>query len=577
VVIKARLVQLKATGSRAVIAHLRYIVRDSVSPKGEPGRPYEARSDSADPAAFEMRGRGDRHQFRFIIAPEDAVELENLPAFTRDLMTQMEADLGTGLDWVAVDHWDTDNPHTHVVVRGKDEAGRDLVIAREYISHGLRTRASELATERLGPRTEREIKASMEHEVTQERWTGLDRELQARSADGAIDLRDLPAEAQARYRRSLLLGRLQQLSTMGLAKEVDTARWRLHPELEATLRALEERGDIVRTMQRAFTGEQRELAIFDPAKASGPVVGRIAGKGLIDELSDRAYAIIDGVDGRAYYVALPPEMNLDELPIGGIAEARGASERAADRRILAVAERGVYSTDVHLAELRAASVPDGHRAAIVEAHVRRLEALRRAGIVKRLEEGMWRVPSDLPALGRVYDRQRLGGSAIELVSHLPIESQVRAMGTTWLDRKLVDGGHVLSGRGFGADARDALAQREKFLVGQNLAERHGQRVILVRNFFATLRTREIDEIASRIAAETGLTHRPVLNRDRVDGVYRRSVLLASGRFAMLDDGLGFSLVPWRPVVEKHLGQTIAAVVHGDKISWQFGRKLARSL
>src|SRR5262249_35864793 len=156
----------------------------------------------------------------FIVAPEDAVQLEDLRGFTRDLMTQMEADLGTRLDWIAVDHWDTDNPHTHVVLRGKDEAGRDLVIAREYISHGLRNRAGELATEWLGPRTEREIRASMALEVTQERWTSLDRELQFRFSDGAIDLRDLPADPLARYRRSLFLGRLQQLSSMGLADEL---------------------------------------------------------------------------------------------------------------------------------------------------------------------------------------------------------------------------------------------------------------------------------------------------------------------------------------------------------------------
>ena len=77
----------------------------------------------------------------------------------------MEADLGTQLEWVAVDHWDTDNPHTHVVLRGKNETGRDLVIARDYIGHGMRHRASELATVWLGPRTELEIRAGMQREV----------------------------------------------------------------------------------------------------------------------------------------------------------------------------------------------------------------------------------------------------------------------------------------------------------------------------------------------------------------------------------------------------------------------------
>jgi hypothetical protein len=58
----------------------------------------------------------------------------------------------------------------------------------------------------------------------------------------------------------------------------------------------------------------------------------------------------------------------------------------------------------------------------------------------------------------------------------------------------------------------------------------------------------------------------------VTGVYRRSVQLASGRFAMLDDGIGFSLVPWKPVIEQRLGQTLTAVTRGGGVSWTFGRQ-----
>src|SRR5450759_3643404 len=104
-------------------------------------------------------------------------------------MAQMERDLGTRLDWVAVDHWDTEHPHTHLVLRGADEEGRDLIIAREYIARGLRLRAAELATEWLGERTEREISAALNREVTQERWTSLDREIQGFAREGVVDLR----------------------------------------------------------------------------------------------------------------------------------------------------------------------------------------------------------------------------------------------------------------------------------------------------------------------------------------------------------------------------------------------------
>ncbi|MNR37375.1 hypothetical protein D3C85_1553850 [compost metagenome] len=120
--------------------------------------------------------------------------------------------------------------------------------------------------------------------------------------------------------------------------------------------------------------------------------------------------------------------------------------------------------------------------------------------------------------------------------------------------------------------REALRQRADFLMEQGLAERRGQRVVLARNLLATLRARELSAAAREIAAQTGLQHRPLVDGERLSGVYRRSVQLASGRFAMLDDGIGFSLVPWKPVIEPKLGQSISAVVQGSSVSWQLGRQ-----
>jgi type IV secretory pathway VirD2 relaxase len=577
VVIKTRLVVLKPAGSGAVSTHLRYIARDGVTRDGRPAHAYGALTDTADLKEFEARGRKDRHQFRFIVAPEDATELGDLRGFTRDLLQRMEADLGTQLEWVAVDHWDTDNPHTHVVLRGKNETGRDLVIARDYIGHGVRHRASELATVWLGPRTELEIRASMQREVDLERWTGLDQALQAHSRDGVIDLQTEAGDVPTRYPRSLLIGRLQRLAAMGIAQERAPGRWHLRPDAEQTLRALAERGDIVRTMQRAFAVEQRELAIFDATTATRPVVGRVAAKGLADELHDRTYVIVDGVDGRAHYVALPVGTDLGELPVGGIVGARVATERAADRNIAALAENGLYRTDRHLTHLRARPTAGRDAEAIVAAHVRRLEALRRAGVVERLDEGIWRVPEDLTARGRAHDGQRLREAPVELRSHLPIEKQVHAVGATWLDRQLVGEERSLANQGFAITVHEALKAREEFLVGQGLAERRGQRVILARNLLATLRDRDVETTAATLAAEVGLMHRPVVDGGRAAGVYRRSLMLVSGRFALLDDGLGFSLVSWHPVIEKHFGQTLSATVRGNHVAWEVGRQRGRSL
>jgi type IV secretory pathway VirD2 relaxase len=493
-------------------------------------------------------------------------------------MARMESDLGTRLDWVGVDHWNTDNPHTHVVLRGKDDTGKDLIISRDYIAEGMRHRAAELATEWLGPRTELEIQRAMQREVDQERWTGLDRTLQRVAEDGLVRPETL-AEPRLQRQRQMLIGRLQRLQRMGLATEQQPGVWAIRAEAEPTLRAMGERGDIIRTMHRAMSGKQRELAVFQAGEESRAIVGRVAGKGLADELYDKGYLVIDGTDGKAHYVALPPRSELEQYPTGAVVEVKGSTDvRAADKNIAALAVDGVYRTDHHLAIVQGKAMPDRDPHEVVAAHVRRLEALRRIGIVERIAEGVWRVPESLTERGRQYDAQRLdGGVAVALKSHLPIERQTRVIGATWLDQQLIGGGKRLGDLGFGSEVKDALQQRADFLTEQGLAERRGQRVVLARDLLTTLRNRELTKATQDIEAETGLQHRPVSDGQRVSGIYRRSVTLASGRYAMLDDGMGFSLIPWRPVIEQRLGRQLAATVRGSDVSWDFERQRGSSL
>ncbi|HFK8568402.1 TPA: DUF3363 domain-containing protein [Pseudomonas aeruginosa] len=580
--IKTLLVNHQRASPQSLAKHLRYIERDGVGRDGEPGQAYGPQTDTADLDAFKERCADDRHHFRFILSPEDGAELEDLRTYTRHLMGRMEADLGTGLDWVAVNHWNTDNPHTHIVVRGRDDTGKDIIIAGNYIADGFRHRAAELATEWLGPRTELEIQQTLGREVEQERWTSLDRTLKREAGDDGLLHVERLNEPRLQRQRLLLIARLQHLQRLGLADEMQPGTWAVQADAEKTLRALGERGDIIRTMQRAMRGEPRELAMFEPgqnADGSGrTILGRVAAKGLADELRDRGYLVIDGVDGKAHYVALNARDMLANYPTGAVVEVRGSAEvRAADKNIAALASDGLYRTDHHLAIEQGRVAPGRDPHEVVAAHVRRLEALRRSGIVERVAEGLWKVPGDLAERGSQYDAQRLGGVAVELKSHLPIERQARVIGATWLDQQLIGGGRGLSDLGFGGDAKQAMQQRADFLAEQGLAERRGQRVILARNLLETLRNRELVQAANDIAADTGLEHRPVANGQRVIGIYRCSIILASGRFAMLDDGLGFTLVPWKPVIEQRLGQSLAATVRNGHASWEFGRQRGPSV
>ncbi|WP_370641467.1 DUF3363 domain-containing protein [Acidovorax sp. Leaf73] len=574
VVIKSRFVVLKKAGTRSVSTHLRYIERDGTTRDGQKGQAYGADTDAADLQAFEERGQGDRHQFRFIVSVEDAGELEDLRDYTRTLMARMAVDLETRLDWVAVDHWDTDNPHTHVVLRGRSGEGRgaDLVIAPDYMAHGMRQRACELATEWLGPRTELEMRQSQQREVDQQRWTGLDRQLQRQAVADVVDLTEtlgripVPLGTQ---RLNLLRVRLQRLEAMALAERLDAHRWRLVPRMEQALVAMGDRGDILRTMHRAMKGEQRELVTDLPVDVT--VVGRIAAKGLDGELHDRPYLVVDGIDGRAHYLRLQANTDLAELPVGGIVESKPqALERAVDRTMMAVAKDGVYTTVHHLAQLLQAGNEDPQ--AMVEVHVRRLEALRRKGIVERVADGVWTVPADL--LQRVQQKgvQKDAEYTADLRSHLPLEQQIKAVGSTWLDRGLVASGRPLpSTQGFGAQVRDATSRRIDFLVEEGLAERIGQRMTLARDLLATLRDRELALVGQKIQEETGKMWRPVRHGETVSGIYRRSTQLASGRFAMLDEGTAFCLVPWRSVIDQRLGQRLSAEIRGANVNWNLTR------
>jgi len=503
VVMKARVVRHRGARFRSapLPKHMAYLKREGVTRDGEDARMFDATSDTADERAFAERCEDDRHHFRFIISPEDGAELGDLKTFTRELMLDVERDLGTRLDWVAVDHWNTDNPHVHVLIRGRADNGQDLVISREYISRGFRDRAAQCVTLELGPRSEREIRTALEREVGSDRWTSLDRALRDISDEcgGVADLRP-GHDTEDPELRGLLLGRAAKLERLGLADRVGPACWTLKPGLEPALRQLGIRGDIIKTMHQAMSASGHEPDVSSFAlhgeEPSDPVLGRLVKRGLDDELKGTAYAIVAGVDGRTHHLKFSDLEMTGDAPAGAIVEARSYDDSNGRRR-LSLAAR----------------------------------------------------------------------------SDLSIEAQVAASGATWLDRQLLAKDQPLSGGGFGAEVRQAMEARVDHLAVEGFAHRQGQRVIFARDLLATLRRRELDDAATKLSAETGLAYQRAAEGERVSGVYRQRVTLAAGRFAMIDDGLGFQLVPWRPALEKELGREVRGVMApGGNVDWSLGRK-----
>ncbi len=499
-VIKARVVRHSAR-SAPLATHLNYLRREGVTRDGEKARLFGPGGDDADPKAFAERCEGDRHHFRFIVSPDDAAEMADLKSFTRDLVGQMAKDLDTRLDWVAVDHWNTEHPHVHLIVRGVRDDGQDLVISRDYIKDGMRDRARDLITQELGPRTDLDIRRTLDRQVDAERWTQLDRQLVRDARDtGVIDLAPRPGEQPDVY-HAQKVGRLRKLESLCLSDQIGPGQWVIDASAEATLRELGERGDIIKRMHRALTerGIERGSASYVLAAEclDTSIVGRLVDRGLDDELKGSAYAVVDGVDGRTHHIKLPDLDAAGDSAPGSIVELRRFDDAKGERRV-----------------------------------------------------------------------------AIAVRSDLDLDRQVTASGATWLDRQNIAREPVaLSDGGFGAEVRHALDRRAEHLIEQGLADRNGQRVTFARNLIDTLRARELEALGEKLAAETGQPFNRAGSGEYVAGAYRQRFTLASGRFAMIDDGLGFQLVPWTPSLEKQLGRHVSGVARDDGgIDWSFGRK-----
>lgn len=580
IVVKTRYVQGAGKNGKSA-AHIRYIQRDGTSRHGEHGQLYSATEDRADGAAFVERGADDRHQFRFIVSPKDGADLSDLTAYTRDLMAQVETDLGTKLDWVAVNHHNTGHPHVHVILRGKDELGENLVINGDYLANGIRERASDLATLELGPVTEIEQSRKLSAEIGQDRFTRIDRAMTEEAEDRFLDLRHEPADHHRQFDRALRLRRLGKLEKMGLATEHAPGVWELSERMEPTLRELGERGDIIRNMHKALKadGLERDPMTFQihDAAPEVPITGRVIDKYLTDELGENLTVVVDGVDGRTHRIAGIDPTRVEDARIGSIVEIGPAetASRPSDRTIAGMAEGGVYRPSRHLEQAKfEGRVPGGDNEGYVDAHVRRLEALRRAGIAERIDADQWRIPEDFEGRAAAYDAGRNRRATIRILSAARLEQQIGADGATWLDRRLMTPGTSdLAPTGFGQQVRDAIdLRREHHIDRGDATPGPNGGTLYRRNLLATLRAREIELIGGELAATKNLPFRAATDGEKIGGKFTGTVQLSSGKFAVVEQSHEFTLVPWRPVIDRQFGREVSGVLQGGSVSWQLGRQ-----
>jgi len=253
-------------------------------------------------------------------------------------------------------------------------------------------------------------------------------------------------------------------------------------------------------------------------------------------------------------------------------EPQHASVRDVDRTIASVAagNGGYYDVDAHLR--RDASATQS----FAETHVRRLEAMRRqSGLVEREPSGRWKVASD--HLERVLawqaDQVRERPVRVEVLSALPVERQVDIKAATWIDRDLVAGtAEPPRDAGFGRDLAEARARRQQWLVEGGLAHQQDGVTRYAQDMLDTLRRRELLKVAGQLSEELDLPFAEVHSGEHVEGIFRRSLDLVSGKFAVVERSRDFTLVPWRPALERSLGRPVSGIVRGDGVSWTIGRQ-----
>ncbi len=577
VIVKVNLVKMTKYGADAQRHHLDYIQRDSAARDGEEGKLYSRDDIFTDRDDFQTRGKDDRHQFRVIVSPEDGKEMGGLQHYTRSLMRQMERDLETKLDWVAADHYDTEKPHTHIVIRGVKENGKTLIIPRQYISHGMRDAAEHIATRELGPITQIDVAKKLAHQVKQERFTALDRDLSRRAHNHIVDLSKLPEDG-AEWSHRLQKWRVKELGRMGLAEKTGLGKWRLDENFERTLRRLGERGDILKTYHRAMhlAKIKRPMftePIYHPDERAKPITGKVIKKGVLDDVNDRSYLVIDTLSGDALFVETGREANIAQIKPGMIVMAGPQSyePKQSDYTIADIASKrgGIYSPSHH--EMSDPSAREEY----IKAHVRRLEAMRRKGHARRNQDGSWQIPKDYLRRASAYDKANGFGNPVKLnvLSHITLEDLPRSIGKTWLDTELMSG-QTLSGQGFAKDVEAAKVQRRQFLINEKLIGKDG---IVSDAVLEKLEKMDLGALGKTLSSKMGKAYSPAPHSGQLSGTYRQAIVRPGGKYAVIEKSKEFTLVPWRETMDRNLGKSISGVIKGQTISWTLTKGIGRGI
>jgi type IV secretory pathway VirD2 relaxase len=592
VIVKARVVvhataAAKGGSAGGLMRHALYVERDGAGRDGERVAVFDRELDRADGAAFVERCEGDRHHFRVILSPENGGELESMKTYTRDLMERVEADLGTRIDWIAAEHHDTGRPHIHLLMRGVRDDGRDLVIPREYISHSFRHRAEEIATRELGQRLEHSLSDQLDRRAERaaqlERFTHLDETLLDRARAHEVRIGDFPDEARV---RGPLVQRLNRLENFGLAERKAPDLWRLDPELEDRLIRLADTRERERAAARLLARDDRgpephRTRELEQAHSSQRVTGRLIGFERLGDDARGPYLVgVESIDGKFWTARVAREEELRALngvERGTVVSLQRATPdlKPADRTILDIAgEEQIYSAERHKALI------PSDRDNYIQMHVRRLEALRREGVVERTRDGEFHLPPDYAErVRRIEGRGGRESAKLQVLDPHSLEKQAIYRGPTWLDR-MASGGEdrsQLRYEGFGEEARVAWLKREETLKSLGLGVDAPDGFHTNTDWQKQLKRMERGDLLQKIERDTGRVPHIARDGDRVEGIFASRIHTADKTYALILQERTATLAPWRAEMDRALNQFVSGRVNGRDFDFNYGREVEKSL
>jgi type IV secretory pathway VirD2 relaxase len=290
---------------RSWAAHGEYLQREHAQNIGEKGFGFNEKSNSVDlkTTLRQWQNENDEHVFKLIISPENGHQLD-LKQHATDLMKQVEKDLKTKLEWAAIDHHNTDHPHLHVLIRGVNSRGNTLTIEPHYLTSGLRHRSEELATRVLGLRLENDMVQSRSRQIEREYFTEIDRSLRHKAVNSIVNFHTpVSNNLVARELRLFEIKRLKFLENLSLAKKISAKAWKLDDEFELKLKNMQLSNDIIKSRARHNIDTiSYEVPTPTHIQKHKPLTGKVVGMGLEDELRDKRYLLIEGIDGKIHYI-----------------------------------------------------------------------------------------------------------------------------------------------------------------------------------------------------------------------------------------------------------------------------------